>query len=739
MASVYTNDLRLEEIGSGEQSGTWGDTTNTNLELIAEGLSFGTEAITTNANTHTSTVADGASDPARSMYIKYTGALDSDCTITIAPNTLSRVHIIENATTDSGSSGPYNILISQGDGDAKVTIPSGHKKVVYLDGAGSGGVVVDAFTDLNVPSLFVKNPGTGDNSTALLTLQTAEADIAVNDVLGKISFQAPDEGTGTDAILVAAAIQAISEGDFSSSSNATSLAFMTGASEAATTKFVIASDGSLSTPTLGTSNVRFGVNAGNSIASGGNYNVVLGDEAGTALTTGDKNVAIGFDALKTTETSIGNTVVGYQSGAAITTGVQNTLIGALAGDNLTDADYNVAIGDQALSTDTLGSRSIAIGQAALATQNFTTATDGYNVAVGFGAGLAVTTGTRNTFIGSLSGDTATIAPNNVAVGYESLGGNVGAGGNVALGYQSLLVHTVSNADTFNTAVGFRSGHGLTSGTLNSLVGANTGDALTIGGFNTAIGQDALGGDTVGNFSTAIGIAALVVQNVGGSTATAMENVAVGRACGATLTTGKQNTFLGNNAGNSGVTAGNFTTGDGNVFVGYKASATAVDADYANVIGFTVAGAAGYTTLGKEGDDIRAAHGNVTWATVSDERYKKDIADATAGLSFINDLKPRTFKYKNKGDLPKAFSSYEEDSTEVYKNAKTNHGFIAQEVKVAMDAHSEIKDGFTLWDDRDDGSQEVAEAALIPILVKALQELSAANTALIARVKTLEDG
>ena len=48
MASVYTNDLRLEEIGSGEQSGTWGDTTNTNLELIAEAFAFGTEAITTN-------------------------------------------------------------------------------------------------------------------------------------------------------------------------------------------------------------------------------------------------------------------------------------------------------------------------------------------------------------------------------------------------------------------------------------------------------------------------------------------------------------------------------------------------------------------------------------------------------------------------------------------------------------------------------------------------------------------
>ena len=58
MSSAYTNDLRLEEIATGEQSGTWGNTTNTNLELIAEAFSFGTEAIPTNNNTHTSTIAD---------------------------------------------------------------------------------------------------------------------------------------------------------------------------------------------------------------------------------------------------------------------------------------------------------------------------------------------------------------------------------------------------------------------------------------------------------------------------------------------------------------------------------------------------------------------------------------------------------------------------------------------------------------------------------------------------------
>ena len=78
MASTYVNDLRLEDIGSGEQSGTWGDTTNTNLELIAEAFSFGTEAITTNADTHTTTIADGATDPGRSMFWKYTGGKQND-------------------------------------------------------------------------------------------------------------------------------------------------------------------------------------------------------------------------------------------------------------------------------------------------------------------------------------------------------------------------------------------------------------------------------------------------------------------------------------------------------------------------------------------------------------------------------------------------------------------------------------------------------------------------------------
>ena len=155
MASTYVNDLRLNELATGDGSGTWGTTTNTNLKLIGEALGFGTEAITTNADTHTSTVADGASDQARAMFIKYTGTLDSTCTITIAPNTLNRVHIIENAT-----SGSQSIIISQGSG-ANVTILTGQTKAVYLDGAGSGAAVTDAFVDMN----FGGTTTIGDNLT----------------------------------------------------------------------------------------------------------------------------------------------------------------------------------------------------------------------------------------------------------------------------------------------------------------------------------------------------------------------------------------------------------------------------------------------------------------------------------------------------------------------------------------------------------------------------------------------
>lgn len=161
--ATYVNDLRLKEISTGDESGTWGTSTNTNLELIGEAFSFGTEAITTNADTHTTTIADGATDPGRSMFLKYTGTLDSTCTITIGPNTVSKLWFIENAT-----SGSQDIIIKQGSG-ATVTIVNGQTKAIYSDGAGASGAMVDAFQDLSVPDLFVDDDLTFTSDSAVIT------------------------------------------------------------------------------------------------------------------------------------------------------------------------------------------------------------------------------------------------------------------------------------------------------------------------------------------------------------------------------------------------------------------------------------------------------------------------------------------------------------------------------------------------------------------------------------------
>jgi hypothetical protein len=188
MASTYVNDLRLNEMATGDGSGTWGTTTNTNLELIAEAFSYGTEAITTNADTHTTTIADGATDPGRSLYLKYTGTLDSACTITIGPNTVSKVWIIEN-----GTSGSQDIILSQGSG-ANITIPAGDTKVVYSDGAGAGAAFFDAFASINVGDLTATtftSTGIDDNADATaITIDSSE-----NVMVGKSSLGIGVDGT----------------------------------------------------------------------------------------------------------------------------------------------------------------------------------------------------------------------------------------------------------------------------------------------------------------------------------------------------------------------------------------------------------------------------------------------------------------------------------------------------------------------------------------------------------------
>jgi len=271
MASTYVNDLRLEEIGSGEQSTTWGTTTNTNLELIAEAFGYATEAITEDADTFSTTIADGATDPGRALYLKYTGTLDSDCTVSLLPNTVCKLWLIENATT-----GGYNISMKQGSG-SEIVVPNGDVKMIYTDGGGTTAAVTDALVDLNIATkLTVKNPATSA-SPATLLLQTGDTAVTADDVLGKIQFQAPDESGGTDAILVAAEVAAVSEGTFSSSSNATKLSFRTAASEAASEKMSLSSGGNLT--------VSGTYNGGGLMTTGGNIVIPNNGYIGSASDT----------------------------------------------------------------------------------------------------------------------------------------------------------------------------------------------------------------------------------------------------------------------------------------------------------------------------------------------------------------------------------------------------------------------------------------------------------------------
>jgi len=172
--ATYVNNLRLKEIATGAESGTWGTSTNTNLELVADAVGYGTEQVAADSN-ETFTTADGVADGMRAIYLKFTsaGSLTATRTLTLEPNTVSKFWIIENATT-----GSQIITIKQGSG-ATVNVANGAKKMVYTDGAGAGAAVYSA------------NPGNGETGSGALVFGTSPT--FVTPVLGT-----PASGTATN-------------------------------------------------------------------------------------------------------------------------------------------------------------------------------------------------------------------------------------------------------------------------------------------------------------------------------------------------------------------------------------------------------------------------------------------------------------------------------------------------------------------------------------------------------------
>ena len=307
--------------------------------------------------------------------------------------------------------------------------------------------------------------------------------------------------------------------------------------------------------------------------------------------------------------------------------------------------------------------------------------------------LANTTGAANTGLGSHALATVTTGSNNVAVGVNALTAATTTDNNTAVGTNCLNAVT---GGTANVGVGTSVGVNVTTSSKNVLIGNEAGYANTSGYENTFIGYQAYRGNTTGNHNVAIGSTSAYYGQ--------------GRPI-----TGSENTYIGART-NSGTEAQ-----ASQIVIGFEGRPShSADTSFANF-----------------------HHGNGTYSKIqlgqtsitgsSDQRLKQNIADSTAGLAFVNDLRPRTFKFKKQKDIsPTTLASYKEGSETIAQggDASTFYGFVAQEIKTAIDTHNIIDDGH-IWEEAEDGCQNVAQGALIPMLVKAIQELS-------TKVQALED-
>ena len=187
----------------------------------------------------------------------------------------------------------------------------------------------------------------------------------------------------------------------------------------------------------------------------------------------------------------------------------------------------------------------------------------------------------------------------------------------------------------------------------------------------------------------------------------------------------------------------FGSRDNNTYIGHNADASTTSVSSEIVIAATPnagghLGGGGTETIriGRASDYITNDFGeNATWTHSSDRRIKKDIKDTNLGLEFILKLQPKEFKKKAPSEYPPEFIQYDENQTERKNPDRIHYGFVAQEVKEAMDSigHSE----FPVWKENRDGMQELGETELITPLVKAVQELSSENKELKEELNELK--
>ena len=306
--------------------------------------------------------------------------------------------------------------------------------------------------------------------------------------------------------------------------------------------------------------------------------------------------------------------------------------------------------------------------------------------------------------GTVAGGVSNFATgtNNTAAGTEVFNDlDSGAEGNVGVGYRALYESTHANSD-FNTAVGYRAGSRNENGGKNTFVGADAGRNTT-SNFNVAVGYFALKGMRPSSSDYDVGV-------------TGSSNTAVGPYCNRNTNSQNYGTFLGFNAQAHSVNS--FVSGDYNVVLGANATTASTSTGYSITLGHS-----DITSLRCQQTSI---------SSLSDRRDKTNIIDSPYGLTFLNSIRPVQFTWKRRKLLPHEFTR-----TDKF-NGVTRLGFIAQELQAAQDAVSNTtKDIVDLVLNDNPRRLEAKQGNMIPVLVKAVQELSAKVDALTTRVTALE--
>ena len=210
------------------------------IKVPATGLAFGA-AGNTNPATNTVSVGTPANVVIRSATGQSGNVIIGDATAT------SNFNLDVRGTANVGALSATSVVPQASDGGALGSASLEWADLFLADGAvvSFGDDQEITLTHVADAGLNLKHAASADDKFPTFTFQTGDDDIAVNDKLGVINFQAPDEGAGTDAILVAAGIEAVSEGNFAADNNATKLSFKTAASAAAAETMALSSTGNL--------------------------------------------------------------------------------------------------------------------------------------------------------------------------------------------------------------------------------------------------------------------------------------------------------------------------------------------------------------------------------------------------------------------------------------------------------------------------------------------------------------